>query len=69
MRKIRLDAEALRVETFSTEALDLTGRGTVHGKEATVPATPCFSCASCVGDCSSIPNPCFCTEAVSCRCQ
>ena len=68
MRKIRLDAESLRVESFSTEALE-AGQGTVHGKEATVPVTPCYSCASCVGDCSSIPNPCFCTEGISCRCQ
>ena len=68
MKKIRLDAESLRVETFSTEALE-ERRGTVQGEEATAPASPCFSCLSCVGDCSSVPHACFCTEAVSCRCQ
>ena len=68
MKKMKLDAEALRVETFSTEALTPL-LGTVNGQEATIPASRCFSCASCVGDCSSVPNACFCTEAQSCRCQ
>ena len=67
MKKIRLDAESLRVETFSTEALE-QARGTVHADEATVPASACFSCASCAGDCSSYPYYCFCTEMASCRC-
>ena len=68
MKKFKLDAESLRVETFSTDGLEVV-RGTVQGLEATQPASQCFSCASCVGDCSSIPNACFCTEALSCRCQ
>lgn len=68
MKKVKLDAESLRVETFATEALELP-RGTVHAEGATVPASACFSCASCVGDCSSVPHACFCTEALSCRCN
>jgi hypothetical protein len=63
MKKIRLDAEALRVETFSVETIEPRLRGTVRGEEATR-----FN-ISCVGDCSSVPNACFCTEALSCRCQ
>ena len=68
MKKIKLDAESLRVESFATEVVE-QALGTVHGKEATIPASRCFSCASCVGNCSSVPNACFCTEALSCRCN
>ena len=68
MKKFKLDAESLQVETFSTDGLEQLG-GTVQANEATQPASRCFSCASCVGDCSSIPNACFCTEAQTCRCQ
>jgi hypothetical protein len=68
MKKMKLDAESLRVETFSTDGLEQV-RGTVQANEATVPASACFSCQSCAGDCSSYPNACFCTEAASCWCQ
>jgi hypothetical protein len=63
MKKIRLDAEALRVDTFSVETVEQKLRGTVQAEEASR-----FT-ISCVGDCSSVPHACFCTEALSCRCN
>jgi len=68
MKKFKLDTESLRVETFSTDGLEGVD-GTVRAFEATQPASQCFSCASCVGDCSSIPTACFCTEGPTCNCQ
>jgi hypothetical protein len=65
MKKITLDAESLRVETFAVEAIDPRLRGTVAGQAFTALQTNCASC----GGCSSYPNACFCTEALSCRCQ
>ncbi|HVG45444.1 MAG TPA: hypothetical protein VM890_11955 [Longimicrobium sp.] len=67
MRKITLDAESLRVETFAVEAIDPRLRGTVAGQAFTRLQSNCASCGG--GDCSSIPAACFCTEALSCRCQ
>jgi len=68
MKKFKLDAESLRVETFSTDGLEEL-RGTVYANDATQPASRCFSCQSCAGDCSSFPNKCFCTEVgQTCAC-
>jgi hypothetical protein len=66
MKKVRLDAESLRVESFDVEAVEPRLRGTVQGHGFTRLQS---NCASCGGDCSSVPNACFCTEALSCRCQ
>jgi hypothetical protein len=66
MKKVRLDAESLRVETFAVEAIDPRLRGTVQGQAITRLQT---NCASCGGDCSSYPYNCFCTEMASCRCN
>ena len=66
MKKVRLDAESLRVESFDVEAVAPLLRGTVHGQAVTRLQSNCLSCA---GNCSSVPNACFCTEALSCRCQ
>jgi len=66
MKKVRLDAGSLRVESFDVEAVDARLAGTVYGQAFTRAAS---NCVSCVGDCSSVPNACFCTEALSCRCQ
>jgi hypothetical protein len=66
MKKLMLDAESLRVESFDVEAVDSRLRGTVQGHAFTRLQSNCLSCA---GDCSSVPNACFCTEALSCRCQ
>ncbi|HEV7588898.1 MAG TPA: hypothetical protein VGO40_12350 [Longimicrobium sp.] len=66
MKKVKLDAESLRVETFAVEAIDPRLRGTVAGQGFTRLQS---NCASCGGVCSSYPNACFCTEAVSCWCQ
>ena len=49
------------------EAIDPRLRGTVAGQAFTALQTNCASCGG--GDCSSVPNACFCTEALSCRCQ
>ena len=68
MKKFKLDAEELRVETFSTDGLEKL-EGTVYGNDATRPASGCASCQSCAGDCSSFPNYCFCTElGNTCNC-
>ena len=67
MKKIQLDAESLRVESFSVEAVDPRLRGTVEAQAFTRLQSNCASCGG--GDCSSVPYACFCTEALSCRCQ
>ena len=68
MKKFKLDAESLRVETFDTATLEALD-GTVFANDATRPASGCLSCQSCVGDCSSFPNKCFCTEvSPTCNC-
>ena len=59
MNRIKLDAESLRVETFSTEALDPKLAAAAH---AGATRNTC-------GDCSSFPHNCFCTEAATCFCQ
>jgi hypothetical protein len=61
MEKIRLELEALQVETFET-AERSTGRGTVDAHQI----------GTQVGGCTATtcpPNHCFCTENLSCRCQ
>ena len=61
MKKLRLHLDALRVESFSTAALDGRGEGTVQGREAppsrwqagcfTAPGaatcTPDYTCPEC----------------------
>ena len=49
MRKIRLEAEELRVESFETEALPADAEGTVQAHQAALGG-------------SSRPHYCFCTE-------
>src|SRR5215213_1814215 len=66
MKKLTLEIDALRVETFDVEAIEPLLRGTVHGQGVTRLQS---NCASCGGDCSSYPYNCFCTEVASCRCQ
>jgi len=62
MNKLRLAVDELRVESFAAEG-DRPARGTVNGFAITL-ATGCSTCA-----CSSAGANCFCTEALSCRCQ
>lgn len=69
MRKVRLDVNTLRVESFDTDE-QKTARGTVQGYITlfTCPKTQCGQ------DCLSGPNPCFPTEAwtdgqVACYCN
>jgi hypothetical protein len=50
MEKIRLELEELNVESFATESLPQTTRGTVHAEEA-----------SCICNSSKIGG-CWCTE-------
>jgi hypothetical protein len=65
MKKIQLDAESLRVESFSTEALGQHARGTVHAEAATRASNCASACVTC-GNCSSYPDLCFCTEVPGC---
>jgi hypothetical protein len=50
MEKIRLDLDAMEVETFAVETLPETARGTVHAEEM-----------SCICGTSKIGG-CWCTE-------
>ena len=44
MKKLRLDAEELRVESFAAEAeRALDERGTVHARQLRTPRFPCFT--------------------------
>ncbi|HET7462208.1 MAG TPA: hypothetical protein VFJ82_13210 [Longimicrobium sp.] len=62
MRKVKLETNELRVESFPTGALDRSGPGTVEGRAAATRASACASaCATCA-NCSSYPYVCFCTE-------
>lgn len=71
MKKVRLDLEALRVESFSTAADDAAKRGTVHGQQQTVPL--CTRERTCHSACSwtdgfgacLTAGPC-CTVDVTC---
>ena len=62
MDKLRLSMDELRVESFRTEA-PAEAAGTVNGNAITL-GTGCNTC-----NCTSMPNACFCTENLSCRCQ
>ena len=69
MRKISLDVDALKVETFETEDA-AEERGTVHGYYTQ------FSCprTQCGAECPSGPAPCYPTLAwtngqVACFCD
>jgi hypothetical protein len=64
MKKIRLELDRLRVESFVADGETDGARGTVHGRGLTQ-----LGCQNTYNGCSSIPNPCFCTEALSCQCQ
>jgi hypothetical protein len=55
MKKLALDMDALRVESFDTADVR-DGRGTVAGHDG---ATCTYPCASCVKTCG---NPPACTE-------
>lgn len=57
MNKLSLDADALRVESFSTAARPQE-RGTVNAQEATHGENTCY--------CTSINIGCFCSERQTC---
>ena len=60
--KLSLNVDELRVDSFAAEG-DGAGRGTVNGFAISF-NTGCDTCG-----CSSAGANCFCTEALSCRCQ
>ena len=67
MKKLVLDADALRVESFPTLAVEETLRGTVHAAEATMRQTQCGSCVgptcqgpTCYTSCGGGPPECTC---------
>ena len=60
MKKLRLELDALRVESFEAEARAAAARGTVAAHEATLLADTC-GCAD-----TSIKIPCFCSERQTC---
>ena len=57
MNKLSLDAESLRVESFST-AGEPTERGTVNANEVSQGANTCY--------CTSVNIGCFCSERQTC---
>jgi hypothetical protein len=71
MRKVSLDVNELRVETFETENGDAQTRGTVEGHGPTLFTCPRTQCGE---DCLSGPAPCYDTLAwtngqVACFCN
>ena len=60
MRKLKLELDALCVESFDAEARPAEVRGTVQGREVTALADTC-GCAD-----TSIKVPCFCSERQTC---
>ena len=70
MKKLKLEVEALHVETFAPEAAARASVGTVRGQEDTTPE-PCGDPAGesrhpCTADTSNGP-PCICTWWQTCR--
>jgi len=70
VRKLKLEVEALYVETFAPEAAARVSAGTVHGQEDTT-LESCACPASelrhpCTADTSNGP-PCICTDWQTCR--
>ena len=60
MKKLRLELDALQVESFEADAGEREGQGTVHAREASQPVNTC-GCAD-----TSIKIPCFCSERQTC---
>lgn len=58
MRKLHLNAEDLRVESFSTTDTELVRRGTVHAQGGTLSNAGLVSCGA--GDCSNAASVCLC---------
>lgn len=64
MKKLSLDMERLRVETFTTHAAAKDARGTVHAEAATRASNCPTVCVTC--NCCSYPDVCYCTEYPDC---
>lgn len=60
MKKLRLELDALRVESFEAQAAGPDAAGTVQAHEASQPVNTC-GCAD-----TSIKIPCFCSERQTC---
>jgi hypothetical protein len=60
MKKLKLEIDALRVESFEPHARPEQGRGTVEAREVTALADTC-GCAD-----TSVKVPCFCSERQTC---
>jgi hypothetical protein len=77
VRKLKLEIEALQVESFAATGRKTPDAGTVRGQELTQAVTCPQSCGCPVTDLAhtctcpdtSAYNPCFCTEWQSCWCQ
>jgi hypothetical protein len=59
MKKMLLNLEALKVETFEVADTLASRRGTVNGAEAALATLVLSGCGSCM---NSGPRPCFATE-------
>ena len=70
MKKIRLELEALSVETFAATTDDGAGRGTVHGRDSAGSGIGCVSlgCDSASGLEQCICENNFNPSAFSCAC-
>jgi hypothetical protein len=67
MRKLKLEVEALHVETFAPEAAARASAGTVRGQEdTTLESCDCPASHPCTADTSNGP-PCICTDWQTCR--
>ena len=65
MKKIRLDVEALRVQSYSTTGSEEPGGGTVHGlQQATV--LVCSGYATCASACSETNGVNICKSCGPC---
>jgi hypothetical protein len=68
MKKLRLDPEALAVETFDTTPPEPATRGTVHGHDTKWCHTPDTFCASPSVECSldTCDHTCGCMTGEDC---
>lgn len=75
MKKLRLDVDALQVDSFSPESAPETRRGTVDGHAAIEPKIPtgsyslCFICPNTHDTCGVTENnTCLFTRNATCFC-
>lgn len=66
MRKVKMQLDALQVETFATTVAPRDARGTVHGRQPESLWAPEATCGDSCLDPNSCRGTCFCTHGEDC---